>query len=478
MVDIFSDAWAAKLGDALRTSDNYRRAARTWEGAVVLDWRDAPSAIGEVTSEDSGGSQRGVYLDLNHGDCHAARLATHADYERARFVLSTDREGWDMLLAGRIAPTMAILRGKLKVLKGSVGALMPHAQAATELVRVAQGIDRSARDAEPPVLSVPVAAAAVHAELQPTVPSDVSTERQGGRSQPLQSTSATGLRYDLFPMRLWEKAKRLGIWNPADIDFAQDRLDWQQLAADEQDMLLRLTALFQAGEECVTLDILPLLDVIAQEGRLEEQLYLTSFLWEEAKHVEAFRRFFDQVADVHRDLTHYHTASYRTIFADELPAAMGRLRTDRSPVAQARASVTYNMIVEGVLAETGYHVYHRVLATRGIMPGMQRVATLLKADESRHLAYGIYLLSRLVAEHGDVVWNAITQRMDELLAPAIEIINEAFAAYPPDNRPFGLQPETFVDYATGQFRKRMDRIELARRQSLADVQTLEPVEES
>ena len=468
MVDVFSDAWAAKLGEALRTSNNYRRAARTWEGAVVLDWSDAPSAIGEVTSEDSSGSQRGVYLDLNHGDCHAARLATHADYERARFVLSTDREGWDMLLAGRIAPTMAILRGKLKVLKGSVGALMPHAQAATELVRVAQGIDRSARDAEPPVLSVPLGAAAVHAELQPTVRSDVSTERQGGRSQPLQRTSATGLRYDLFPMRLWEKAKRLGIWNPADIDFAQDRLDWQQLAADEQDMLLRLTALFQAGEECVTLDILPLLDVIAQEGRLEEQLYLTSFLWEEAKHVEAFRRFFDQVADVHRDLTHYHTASYRTIFADELPAAMGRLRTDRSPVAQARASVTYNMIVEGVLAETGYHVYHRVLATRGIMPGMQRVATLLKADESRHLAYGIYLLSRLVAEHGDVVWNAITQRMDELLAPAIEIINEAFAAYPPDNRPFGLQPEAFVDYATGQFRKRMDRIELARRQSLAD----------
>jgi ribonucleoside-diphosphate reductase beta chain len=131
-----------------------------------------------------------------------------------------------------------------------------------------------------------------------------------------------------------------------------------------------------------------------------------------------------------------------------------------------------------VLAETGYHLYHRVLATRGIMPGMQRVAALLKADESRHLAYGIYLLSRLVAEHGDVVWHAITQRMDELLAPAIEIINEAFAAYPPDNLPFGLEPESFVHYATGQFQKRMDRIELARRQTLAEVQALTPVEET
>ena len=30
-------------------------------------------------------------------------------------------------------------------------------------------------------------------------------------------------------MRLFEKAKRLGIWNPSDIDMAQDGMDWQQL---------------------------------------------------------------------------------------------------------------------------------------------------------------------------------------------------------------------------------------------------------
>lgn len=198
MVEVFGNAWAARLGEALRTSESYRHAARTWEGAVVLDWCDAPAATGEVTSHGSSAAQRGVFLDLHHGDCHAARLATDADYERARFVLSADREGWEMLLTGRIAPTMAIVRGKLKVLKGSVGALMPHAQAASELVRVAQGVDRTAFEA-------------VQAEGEPSVTSGVPAERIAGRSQPLQSTSATGLRYDLFPMRLWEKAKRLGI---------------------------------------------------------------------------------------------------------------------------------------------------------------------------------------------------------------------------------------------------------------------------
>lgn len=103
-------------------------------------------------------------------------------------------------------------------------------------------------------------------------------------------TTTHGLRRGLPPMRLFEKAKRFGIWNPSDIDLSQDQRDWRSLTADEQDILLRLSALFQAGEEAVTLDLLPLIIVIAQEGRLEEEMYLTSFLWEEAKHVEFFSR--------------------------------------------------------------------------------------------------------------------------------------------------------------------------------------------
>jgi ribonucleoside-diphosphate reductase beta chain len=68
-------------------------------------------------------------------------------------------------------------------------------------------------------------------------------------------TTSRGLQRDALPMRLFEKAKRLGVWNPTDIDFGQDTADWRQLSLDEQDILLHLTALFQAGEEAVTLDL-------------------------------------------------------------------------------------------------------------------------------------------------------------------------------------------------------------------------------
>jgi ribonucleoside-diphosphate reductase beta chain len=286
-------------------------------------------------------------------------------------------------------------------------------------------------------------------------------------SQVYQSTRAGGIDHRLPPMRLWQKAKRLGVWNPADVDFAQDSRDWAGLADDERDLILRLTSLFQAGEESVTMDLLPLMMVIAGEGRLEEEMYLTSFLWEEAKHVEAFRRFLDEVAQERGDLSRYHSPAYLRIFAEELPAAMNALRTDDSPAAQATASVTYNMVVEGVLAETGYHAYDQLLQRTGLMPGMQQVIGHLRRDEARHIAYGVYLLSRLVAEHGAPVWTAIERRMETLLPLALAMIGESLEPY--EVVPFGLKVEDFTGFAISQFGKRVARLEKARGQTLAEV---------
>jgi ribonucleoside-diphosphate reductase beta chain len=282
-----------------------------------------------------------------------------------------------------------------------------------------------------------------------------------------RSTSAQGIDHRLPPMRLWHKAKRLGTWDPRDIDLTRDAEDWRRLTDEQREVILRLTALFQGGEESVTMDLLPLMMVMAQEGRLEEEMYLTSFLWEEAKHVEAFRRFLDEVAVERTDLSRYHGPQYRQLFGEELPEAMGRLRHDASPAAQAAASVTYNMIVEGVLAETGYHGYDMMLRRNGIMPGMQTIVGHLRRDESRHIAYGVFLLSRLVAEHGDDVWAAVEERLNALLPLAMGIVAEVFEPYP--EPPFGLRLEEFADFAIGQFGKRVARLEKARTQTLAEV---------
>ncbi len=280
------------------------------------------------------------------------------------------------------------------------------------------------------------------------------------------ATTTRGLRRDLPPMRLFEKAKQFGTWNPSSLDLRQDAADWARLNDRERDLLLRLTALFQAGEEAVTLDLLPLILAIAREGRIEEELFLTTFLFEEAKHTDFFARFLSEVAHADHDLSHYHTDNYRALVYDALPTAMERLLHDPSPANQAEASLTYNMIVEGVLAETGYHAYFTMLTKNNLLPGTREGIRLLKQDESRHIAYGIYLLSRLIAAD-DSIWDQIENRMSDLVIPAIGVIDDAFSCYA--EMPFGLSMDDFTDYALRQFQKRLDRLEQARGKSLAEI---------
>jgi ribonucleoside-diphosphate reductase beta chain len=275
------------------------------------------------------------------------------------------------------------------------------------------------------------------------------------------------LRRDSFPMRLFEKAKRLGVWNPSEIDFAKDRDDWEAMEAERRKAILRLTARFLGGEEAVTLDLLPLVLAIAQQGRIEEEMFLTTFLFEEAKHTDFFSRWIREVTGATR-LPRAPEPSIR-LFDVELPNAMNALLEDQSPVAIARASVTYNMIVEGVLAETGYHSYHESLAVNGLMPGLCAGLVNIKRDESRHIAYGVYLLSRLVAEDASV-WDAIEQRMEELRPLAEAIIRSGYEAYPGGVNPFGLRVDQFSEFAQRQFRKRYERISKARGRTLADIE--------
>ena len=281
------------------------------------------------------------------------------------------------------------------------------------------------------------------------------------------ATARRRLNRDSFPWRLYAKALRYGMWNPHAIDFSQDRQDWQRLSPLEQDVLLRLTAMFQSGEEAVTLDLLPLIHAIAQEGRLEEELFLTTFLADEAKHTDFFDTFLQEVVQTGGDLSRYHLSNYHTIFYQALPEALGRLRDDPSPAAQVRAAVTYNLIVEGVLAETGYHAYLTVLEGNGILSGQRQGIAHLKQDESRHIAYGVYLIERLVAAQPGL-WEDAQEQMNGLLMPAMGVVQEIFDVYGA-SMPFGLTPEVFTDYALRQFEGRLNRIASASEMTLEDV---------
>ncbi len=294
------------------------------------------------------------------------------------------------------------------------------------------------------------------------------TARQGGVYTTL---SSRGLRHDIPPMRLYHKAKQLGIWDPRSIDLTQDQADWQQFSQEQKEGLRRLIVAFQAGEEAVTLDLLPLILTIAREGRLEEEMFLTTFLWEEAKHTEFFRRFLDEVMQEQgEDLHQYRVLSPggRDLFSDDLSEVMNALLTDPSPAAQVRASVLYNMYIEGVLAESGYYRFSRFLDRTNVMPGLKQGVGYIKRDESRHIAYGVFLISRLVAQDPSL-WPQVEEQMNELYARS-----QANAAAGPQTE----EELYFAKITKMQFDKRLASIERARRKTVEQVYQMPESEET
>lgn len=281
--------------------------------------------------------------------------------------------------------------------------------------------------------------------------------RQPHRKE-FSALNSGGLDWESLPLRLFRKG-HAKAWNPADLDFTQDAEDWQRLPDVSREAFTGLCAMFLAGEEAVTHDLQPFMSAMSAEGRLADEMYLTQFCYEEAKHTEVFRRWLDAVG-LDGDLNGLvaDNPGYRRIFFEALPESLDRLRHDPTPANQVRASVTYNHIVEGTLAITGYFAWTRICTELGIFPGMREMIARIRDDERRHMAWGTYTCRRLVAaDPGN--WTVATRRMRELLPHAIRQIQHATRDYPADL--FGLVMRDLLSYATECAGRRLHAVESA-----------------
>ena len=282
------------------------------------------------------------------------------------------------------------------------------------------------------------------------------------------SLRAGGLNWESLPLKLFVGGNAK-FWDPATIDFSRDRADWESLSDRERVYATRLCAEFIAGEEAVTKDIQPFMGAMRAEGRLGDEMYLTQFAFEEAKHTQAFRMWLDAVGitdDLHGYLD--ELPAYRQIFYEELPASLEVLSTDTSPAAQVRASVVYNHVVEGMLALTGYHAWHKICADRAILPGMRELIRRIGDDERRHMAWGTFTCRRHVAAD-DANWTVFETRMNELIPLALRITEEGFALYGDAEVPFNLSLDEFMHYGNDKGMRRLGTISSARGRPVHDI---------
>src|SRR5436305_13870695 len=87
---------------------------------------------------------------------------------------------------------------------------------------------------------------------------------------------------------LWERQQ----WATKDLDFSQDRRDWEGFDADERFQRMTGLSAFFIGEQRVTAELGPIMRAVPDE---DMRIFLSTQIADEARHVAFFDRFYREV---------------------------------------------------------------------------------------------------------------------------------------------------------------------------------------
>lgn len=244
---------------------------------------------------------------------------------------------------------------------------------------------------------------------------------------------------DLY--RRWEKQN----WSASDIDFTVDKQHWNFFDPYTKQSLEEFFAGFYVGEQAVTDTLAPLVHAAPDEP---SRLFLSTQLVDEARHSFFFARFYEEVLEsgsmqesLAKAKEWTYSTAYNTVFDVELVGLTDAVRQDPYDRGKWVEAVTlYHFMVEGILALVGQRMLLEVLRFNNILPGFRAGFTAVTRDESRHVSYAVWALSKAVAE-GQA--DAITRTVDRCLEPCLRVYAN------PEYRiilPAGLPPEARVDH--------------------------------
>jgi len=191
-------------------------------------------------------------------------------------------------------------------------------------------------------------------------------------------------------------------WSTEDFDFSQDAQQWADPNAftEEERRFIRFGfSQFFIAEERVTVELLPF--ALAAPTN-EAQLFLTTQISDEAKHVVFWDRFYREVfgdeADGIGDMLEQNRSvvneDWKTMFDDILHEAAERLRKDPEDFPSLVRGITvYMVVIEGMLALTAARFMIKSMRDRGWFPGFVQGFTAVNRDESRHVGFGVKFLA-------------------------------------------------------------------------------------
>jgi ribonucleoside-diphosphate reductase beta chain len=262
---------------------------------------------------------------------------------------------------------------------------------------------------------------------------------------------------------LWERQQ----WATQDLDFTQDRVDWQERIPPEEraQRLFGLSAFF-VGEQRVTDELGPIVRACPRE---EQRVFLSTQIADEARHVQFFNRFYSEVGVVDAAdglagrlaaTSEHLNPSFTELFDEMLRRRVDRLAAEPEDTRMLVEAVTlYHMIIEGALALTGQHFIIDYNTRIGTLPGFVEGFSNVARDEHRHIAFGVrFLIDMLRSEprHRE----AVQRTLAEALPVADRVLDPPWPEEE-DSELFGATREETHDFAAQALTRRLKVIGLA-----------------
>jgi ribonucleoside-diphosphate reductase beta chain len=218
--------------------------------------------------------------------------------------------------------------------------------------------------------------------------------------------------------RRWEDSQ----WSPFDVDLSTDLEQWPELdPAIREIMYFALSSLMVAEERITT----KFSGLVGAHGSEEEATFLATQQVDEARHMQFYARFRDEViAEPQAIGAHVERAreqvseSFRELFDRALVRLHDELVASPSDLAAKVRFVTlYHLVLESTLGLTTFRFVTGYLEEHDLLPGFVDGYSKIHHDETRHIGYGVWFLRETVGEHPDQ-GDTIRETLRELL-PAV-----------------------------------------------------------
>ena len=225
---------------------------------------------------------------------------------------------------------------------------------------------------------------------------------------------------------LWEQDQ----WEAGSVDLSVDAEQWERLDPTIRRVVMESLAW---RRERATVGMTALVLFVDLAPKEEQQVFLTTQLVDEARHLVFFDRVLTEVwkaaSVVDHDPRVAQSPAVVSLVREVLPEVVHGLTGARDVVGLVTALTTYSVVVEGALGLTDHWAVARFLEAHDLLPGIcagfEREATAAR----RHVAFAGALLADVVRDRpqlADVAADAVTRCM-----PLVRRGLEALAATAP-----------------------------------------------